>query len=1048
MILGGFSSFKEWAIHRWKTLEVKNRWVTPDKKWDPSPPKGSRIRINRVNRTRAADLQISGFGNDRPIPLVYGRRRIGGKFITRPIVYQNQLVVAVAWGYGEFQEIEQILFDGKEMPSAVTVTNYLGTAIQTADATLVAAFAAENVTFTDTFVLPQNPFVAARGIAYSVLQIPSNIDAFPDISAIVKARKVYDSRVPTTAYTRTPALIFRDWLESDIWGPVINVDEQSVEDLADYNEETVNSVQRNYLDLVLNEFSSYQDLLITFCAYCHCKLEWFPDNNSHVKLIIDKPKSSVFTFTEADIIKGSFQFAKTPRGDRPNKVTVNHTQVIETTDPFRADWVDSPTPAIVEDAGISAGTESEFESVVNMPGITRHDEAYRMALLRYNEAALTDLAVRIGVGAKGAQLEVGDNGTVTHTTLGPTAKPVLVVDKIQSSPGTWALDLYEYDANVWSDDIESEPTYPDTSYPDPNTPPTVTNIVLTEKTTKDLSGKWGSYICIQWDTSVVWPFIKYFHVQVVNHLGLITYEVEADGERTSTPFLPETYIDENNDLQYITYTIKVAAASDFVLGEYSSATIQLDDLHAAPDTVPNFKGIEVGGEVRLWWEKVIDLEVNLRYEIRYGSTSVTWDNASVLDTNISQLHYETKRVVEGTYDFLIKAIDSFNQYSANAAVVNLTVTTDIDAYVQDSYDWALGDSDNIDYDTDRYGTTYYVTDGVTAWDSLFTSNMSTYTSPLIYNNGHSPTQKVTNPTLTGGTGWTGTGGVTLANDRAEFSNSAGWVYRTDVAASTNNAVYFVKFTISSYSAGSVRVWGYQFQNNGPVNVRYSGNGTYIVKCIGDGSSGNFGIDASGGSGNFTGNIDDIYIYEEASWLESGVFDVGALVTGTWQADMNSTQVRDDGEGVVHILAISDYTSDSSDDHYYYPHQNLTVVDEGRYAKLIHYCDIESVIYLERPIDDQAKPYLTYDENTVDLVVSAREESGTATTAAGTVTITLDNSYSKVIQISVIPTASSVALITTVDNIVLGTTSTFDIWVFDSGGTQAGTKTVNWTFKGV
>ena len=89
----------------------------------------------------------------------------------------------------------------------VTIEKYTGTDDQTASTALVNA----GVGWTANHRL--------RGVAYVYVKMRYNSDVFvngvPDISFLVKGKKVYDPRTGTTAWSDNPALCIRDYLTSD-----------------------------------------------------------------------------------------------------------------------------------------------------------------------------------------------------------------------------------------------------------------------------------------------------------------------------------------------------------------------------------------------------------------------------------------------------------------------------------------------------------------------------------------------------------------------------------------------------------------------------------------------------------------------------------------------------------------------------------------------------------------------------------------------------------------------------------------------------------------
>ena len=97
--------------------------------------------------------------------------------------------------------------DGADNPGILQWRVHLGTADQTADAHLMAAF-------------PQKWTAAhrLRGVAYLYVKAQWNSDVWggvPNISAIVRGKRLYDPRTGITAWSDNPALMVRDYLTSD-----------------------------------------------------------------------------------------------------------------------------------------------------------------------------------------------------------------------------------------------------------------------------------------------------------------------------------------------------------------------------------------------------------------------------------------------------------------------------------------------------------------------------------------------------------------------------------------------------------------------------------------------------------------------------------------------------------------------------------------------------------------------------------------------------------------------------------------------------------------
>lgn len=154
-----------------------------------------------------------------PRQLIYGEIRVGGVLVYAETSgtgneYLN-LVIALA-GH-EVEAIGDIYFNDEVVPlsgssatgayaGVASVFKHLGTSTQTVDTDLQAAVTATN--WSNDHRL--------RGIAYIYVKLKFDQNKFPggipNISAIVKGRKVLDTRTSTTAWSANWALCVRDYL--------------------------------------------------------------------------------------------------------------------------------------------------------------------------------------------------------------------------------------------------------------------------------------------------------------------------------------------------------------------------------------------------------------------------------------------------------------------------------------------------------------------------------------------------------------------------------------------------------------------------------------------------------------------------------------------------------------------------------------------------------------------------------------------------------------------------------------------------------------------
>jgi len=133
----------------------------------------------------AAARQIAAAGSRSAVPLVYGEDRIGALILNvlPAAAGSTTLLVQCLWGFAG-DSVNDLQLNDLALPAGSTQTHYTGSQAS-ADAALVAAFAAQGITYTDTLA----------GFMYSVVGIPIRaFDGRLDLRARIRGRKLYDPR--------------------------------------------------------------------------------------------------------------------------------------------------------------------------------------------------------------------------------------------------------------------------------------------------------------------------------------------------------------------------------------------------------------------------------------------------------------------------------------------------------------------------------------------------------------------------------------------------------------------------------------------------------------------------------------------------------------------------------------------------------------------------------------------------------------------------------------------------------------------------------------
>ena len=175
--------------------------------------------------------------------------------------------------------------------------------------------------------------------------------------------------------------------------------------------------------------------------------------------------------------------------------------------------------------------------------------------------------------------------------------------------------------------------------------------------------------------------------------------------------------------------------------------------------------------------------------------------------------------------------------------------------------------------------------------------------------------------------------------------------------------------------------------------------------------------------------DELQTYHGATsseWLSES-WDLGNLVTGQWTGFPGTTEVSG---AAIETLRLS------TDDAIWDDYTSLSVKDTYRYVRMrIQTDDSGDTLVIAVP-DCKAK-----------LAAVTREESGSSTSSAGAAkTITCVNDYAAIAGITVTPIGTA-GLAAVVNNVIPGSPTTFDVYIFDDTWTQVAND-FYWTLKGI
>ncbi len=646
--------------------------------------------ISQQQLQTAAAGSVIGFG--------YGRCRVGIKILFPIVDGLGGLLVPGFVGKGEIDAIEAVELDNAALVDGITHTDYTGTATQTVNAALQAAWLLQSIGYAD----------AMLGEAYVVVRIPDSTNyRMGNITVTARMLKVYDPRLDSTnggsgpqrltdastwTWSRNPVLALAHFLSTPGFGPEETLDWSTVATCAAIADQTLTLGavtqtrrtvdiffdQQQQVDAIEETLRSYagvfvvrEDDVVRFVADAAASVVYSFTNGSHFDSLLlesgdhllleggtDELELEPLTASAANYVLDSLDITDRSRGNSPTVVTIRYTDTTQT--PWGTQEVTVKAP------GVDDGTTPWVESVIDWPGCQSAGMAYREAVRRVNEFNLVNLAVKLVGTDDSLRLRRGDVADITDGE-GFSNKPFRITDVFPTSPGRFAVAGSEYQDGLYSDTVYTGPTIPDSGFPQATNPPSVTGLAVAEEPYVEQFAVVATQARLTW-ARPVWPFLRdYWVVASIGGVKQFEFPVLPSGTSAEVGVTGKLRPGE-------LYSFGVYVRSTVATGAPTFIGLRPLGKSSPPSDVASVSGFSVDGSVFLdWTEATDDDQIHIRYELRYGATGGSWETATSIQ-KIAALHYQVPGIPAGSWRFWVKAIDSIGQESANAAYKDLTVT--------------------------------------------------------------------------------------------------------------------------------------------------------------------------------------------------------------------------------------------------------------------------------------------------------------------------------------------------------------------------------------
>ena len=492
---------------------------------------------------------------DEPIPVVYGKMRVGGPLAlrqTEPGSKNKKLWIAPIWSEGQIESVEDHWFDTRpysEMDSDDRKN------VDTLDAQLGEEFQFANQAMINS--LPDwTSAHRLQGLNYSAIELAYNPNTWatgmPLCSADVKGIICLDPRTGQKAWTDNPALILLDYLLNDRYGrgvPYEKIDEGSFVEAADYCEEQIaypngKNYKRYRCDIALD---TSQDLRTNVLGIAS-SMRGLPIYSGGVwSLRIDKPEPYHPLRLTDDIMIGNWEVKLGDKANRPNRVLATYLDKNRNYEPFQV--------LVKSDAMLSEDNNVINEMRLALPGVSSRRRARYIASQELKQARQSKvIAGRAGLQA--LRYAVGDVVQVDSQLNGWNGKPFKIYRIDLYGDDTIGLEAREYDPSVYTLDVDDEDELPETEFNDPFKTAKPRNLQLFASDTELLQASDGtliSRILATWDYkeskegSILFSEVRWKNA---NDLAwVISSNIESEEDDTAFTYLQPVADGQQYDVQ-------------------------------------------------------------------------------------------------------------------------------------------------------------------------------------------------------------------------------------------------------------------------------------------------------------------------------------------------------------------------------------------------------------------------------------------------------------------------------------------------------------------
>lgn len=496
----------------------------------------------------------------------------------------------------------------------------------------------------------------------------------PTITAIVKGRRVYDTRTGRWQYSTNPAMCLRDYLLNKTFGAGQYItsdmlDEDSFKEVANYCDEMVTydtghgytkTEKRYELNIILQEKKTHVENIQTMLK---CFLGFIVFSNDRIALRCERAQSPVYHFDNSNIVEKSLSFKSNSIDQAPNRLLLTYVEPA-----LNYTGVKVVVEDLVNQQPPPVGRGRQIETEIQLGGVTSQSQALRLGKVYRDIIRLCPITATFKTGAMASHLEPGDVITISKTFVGIDGEEETLLDnvpariqEIREERGVFTITARQYNPTIYDDRLGAQISLDNyLEYKDPIVlqPESVAQVTSVYGDTRRINSTVGSArydLLVWWDRPSDNNFAQ----------GSVYYREKLnDGTFSDWHFVAKSDTNVTIHGTELNHTYQVRVYSVDKQGRehtdtYKEMEVLITTKTAVPDKPSNFQ-LDIGlNEIYANWSSVTNTDIYY-YEVRTDNRPGEETDALLARTVNSKSKIVLKNRVGRVYVF---ARNVMNQYS-------------------------------------------------------------------------------------------------------------------------------------------------------------------------------------------------------------------------------------------------------------------------------------------------------------------------------------------------------------------------------------------------